>query len=330
MSQDDRTQPRPDPAADDDLSPVLPCLTSRQSSTRKTREARNGLANHPLTREYLDAGLRLMAGQFRPEIRPADDDDDEWSKQSAFFDWLSAQKVIDEVSRGGKLRGNQGTFEDRWPYKDYYIQDLLSYALWGKHWAQQAAVAEEFAEPLTTGEDFVRAVHEASYWSCRAQLSSASSRVWLIASAVCERYPAMKTAMGKIHRWLNGSWMPVYEAAITGRGLRLRPGITLSDVAEILSALSVGISLRIASDDDAGLIDDERRQSLLGTAALAVLASCIDAGDGRSLEEVVRELVGQDTARSPGGQARLATEPGPQPSGGSLSMMIAPPRPQLR
>src|SRR5215472_3941815 len=143
-------------------APVLPCLTSRQSSTRKTREARNGLANHPLTREYLDAGLRLMAGQFRPESRPADDDDDEWSKQSAFFDWLSAQKVIDEVSRGGRLRGNQGTFEDRWPYKDYYIQDLLSYALWGKHWAQHAAVAEEFAEPLTTGADFVQAVHEAS------------------------------------------------------------------------------------------------------------------------------------------------------------------------
>jgi hypothetical protein len=76
------------------------------------------------------------------------------------------------VSRGRRLRGNQGTFEDRWPYKDYYIQDLLSYALWVRHWAQHAAVAEEFAGPLTTGTDFVQAVHEASYWSCRAQLSA--------------------------------------------------------------------------------------------------------------------------------------------------------------
>jgi len=305
MSQDDRTPPSPDPAAEDDLSPVLPCLTSRQSSTRKTKEARNALANHPLTREYLDAGLRLMAGQFRPETRQADEDDDEWSKQSAFFDWLSAQKVIDEVSRGGKLRGNQGTFEDRWPYKDYYIQDLLSYALWVRHWAQHAAVAEEFAGPLTTGADFVQAVHEASYWSCRAQLSSTSSRVWLIASAVCERYPALKTAMGKVHRQLNGSWAPVYQAAIAGRGLQLRPGITIDHIAEILSALSIGISLRIATDDDADLIDDERQQSLLGTAALAVLASCIDTGDGRSLEEVIREIVGQHPPQAANGQARL-------------------------
>jgi hypothetical protein len=304
MSQDDRTPSSPDPAAEDDLSPVLPCLTSRQSSTRKTVQARRALANHPLTREYLDAGLRLIAGQFRPETRRPDDDD-EWSKQSAFFDWLSAQKVIDEVSRGGKLRGNQGTFEDRWPYKDYYIQDLLSYALWVRHWAQHAAVAEEFAGPLTTGADFVQAVHEASYWSCRAQLSSTSSRVWLIASAVGERYPAMKTAMGKVHRGLNDSWLPVYEAAITGRGLRLRPGVTINDVAEILSALSMGISLRIASDDHADLIDDERKQSLLGTAALAVLASCIDPGDGQSLEEIVRGLVHQRAEPAADQQAEL-------------------------
>lgn len=299
MSQDDRTPPSPDPAAEDDLSPVLPCLTSRQSSTRKTSQARNALANHPLTREYLDAGLRLMAEQFRPETRQAGEDDDEWSKQSAFFDWLSAQKVIDEVSRGGRQRGNQGTFEDRWPYKDYYIQDLLSYALWVRHWAQHAAVAEEFAGPLASGADFVQAVHEASYWSCRAQLSSTSSRVWLIASAVCECYPAMKTAMGKVRRQLNDSWLPVYEAAITGRGLRLRPGVMLSDIAEILSALSMGISLRIATDDNADLIDDERKQSLLGTAALAVLASCIDPGDGQSLEEIIRELVRQHAEPAP-------------------------------
>jgi hypothetical protein len=115
----------------------------------------------------------------------------------------------------------------------------------------------------------------------------------------------MKTAMGKVHRGLNDSWLPVYEAAITGRGLRLRPGVTINDVAEILSALSMGISLRIASDDDADLIDDERKQSLLGTAALAVLASCIDPGDGQSLEEVIRGLVHQRAEPAADRQAEL-------------------------
>jgi hypothetical protein len=264
---------------------------SRESSTRKTSQARRNLANNPLTREYLDAGLRLIAGQFRPDTNLAGDDDDKWSRQSAFFDWLSAQKVIDEVSRGGKQRGNQGTFEDRWPYRDYYIQDLLAYSLWGRHWAEHDAVPGTFADQLTAAASFAEAVHEAAYESCQAQLTTTSSRVWLITSAISDRYPAMKTAMAKVYRQLDASWLPVYEAAIAGRGLRLRPGITPDVLADILSALSSGISLRILSDPDVNLIDDEHRRSLLGTAAIAVLASCIDPGDGRSLEEVIRDIV---------------------------------------
>jgi hypothetical protein len=263
---------------------------SRETSTRKTSQARRNLANNPLTREYLDAGLRLIAGQFRPDTNLGDDDD-KWSRQSAFFDWVSAQKVIDEVSRGGKQRGNQGTFEDRWPYRDYYIQDLLAYSLWVRHWAEQAAVAVTFAEQLTAGADFAEAVHETAYWSCRAELTHTSSRLWLITSAISDRYPAMKTAMAKVHRQADASWMRVYDAAIAGRGLRLRPGITLDVLADILSSLSSGISLRILSDPDANLIDDEHHRSLLGTAAIAILASCIDPGDGRSLEEVIRDIV---------------------------------------
>lgn len=295
VSQNDGALPIPDPAADDDLSLVLMCLMSRESSTRKTSQARRNLANNPLTREYLDAGLRLIAEQFRPDIDLAADDDDKWSRQSAFFDWLSAQKVIDEVSRGGNQRGNQGTFEDRWPYRDYYIQDLLAYSLWVRHWEEQAAIPETFAERLTAGTDLAQAVHEASYSSCRAQLTNPSARLWLITSAISDRYPAMKTAMAKVHQQIEAGWMPVYEAAIAGRGLRLRPGVTLEDFADIISSLSSGISLRILSDPDAKLIDDERRRSLLGTAAIAILASCIDPGDGKSLEEMLGDIVRLNT-----------------------------------
>jgi hypothetical protein len=228
VSQTDSAPSIPDPAAEDDLSLVLTCLMSRESSTRKTSQARRNLANNPLTREYLDAGLRLIAAQFRPDISLADDDD-KWSRQSAFFDWLSAQKVIDEVSRGGKQRGNQGTFEDRWPYRDYYIQDLLSYSLWVRHWEEQAEIPKTFAKQLTTGRDFAEAVHEASYWSCRAQQTNTSSRIWLIASAISDRYPEMRAAMARVHSEIDASWMSVYEAAINGRGLGLRPGITMQD-----------------------------------------------------------------------------------------------------
>jgi hypothetical protein len=141
------------------------------------------------------------------------------------------------------------------------------------------------------GADFAEAVHEASYWSCREQQTNTSSRIWLIASAISDRYPAMRAAMAKVHSEIDATWILVYKAAINRRGLRLRPGITVEDFADIISALSSGIALRTASDPGEHLIDHERHRSLLGTAAIAVLASCIDTGDGRSLEELIGDIV---------------------------------------
>jgi hypothetical protein len=126
-------------------------------------------------------------------------------------------------------------------------------------------------------------------------MTSATCRVWLVASAVADRYSAMRTAMGQVHDQLNAAWKPIYEAVVTGQGLRLRPGITMDDFTEIISALSSGMSLHTVTDDGARIIDVSRRRSLLGTAALAVLASCIDPGDGKSLEEAVTEVVGTAT-----------------------------------
>lgn len=105
----------PVPAAEDDLSSVLMCVTSWHSGTRKTQAARNMLANHPLTREYLDAGLRLIAARLGPARLRAGDNHDGPGNTSGMFDWLSARQVIDEVGRGGNMRGNQETFDDRWP-----------------------------------------------------------------------------------------------------------------------------------------------------------------------------------------------------------------------
>src|ERR1700733_6147201 len=94
--------------------PRLPRLLSWHSSTRKTWEARMRLANSELTTEYLEAGVRLIAAQFGESRRSLGDSVHQPDTPSPFFDWLSERKVIDEVSRAGRLRGSQGTFEDRW------------------------------------------------------------------------------------------------------------------------------------------------------------------------------------------------------------------------
>jgi hypothetical protein len=66
--------------------------------------------------------------------------------------------------------------------------------------------------------------------------------------------------------------------------------VTLADLTDILTALAEGIGMRMLADPDAQLVDHERQQSLLGKAALAIAAACIDTGDGKSLEELLAPL----------------------------------------
>lgn len=277
-------------SAAEDLSLVLERLMSRESSTRKTKDSRRRLANHPLTREYLDAGVRLIFEQFQLTSHGTTEDGDEWRKPSALFEWLSARKVIDEVTRNSRQHGNQGTFEDRWPYRDYYIDDLLAYALWVLNWSAEIAVARQSAEPLAHHEDFSVAVHEAAYQLTVTKLSNPAARLLMIAVAISDRHPNLKAASVELYQTVHAHWIPVYHAMIAARGLRLRPDVTLEDLAGILCGVAEGLGLRALADPSFDYIDHEHHQSLLGKAVLAILAGAIDAGDGRPLTEVIQEI----------------------------------------
>jgi hypothetical protein len=290
MSAADISSREPGWPAADDLSLVLERLMSRESSTRKTKDSRRRLANHPLTREYLDAGLRLIFEQFQLASHGATEDGEEWRKPSALFGWLSARKIIDEVTRNGQQHGNQGTFEDRWPYRDYYIDDLLAYSLWARHWSAEIAVARRSAEPLARHEDFSVAVQQAAYQLAVTKLSNPATRLFMLAAAISDRYPNLKAATVELYQTVHARWIPVYQAMIAARGLRLRPDITLQDLADILCGVAEGLGLRALADPSFDYIDHEHRSSLLGKAVLAILAGAVDAGDGRTLTEVIQEI----------------------------------------
>lgn len=71
--------------------------------------------------------------------------------------------------------------------------------------------------------------------------------------------------------------------------LQLRPGITLREITCLLTAVADGLQMRYVADPDMEL-DDDGQKSLLGKAVLAFVAACVDSGDGRSLEDLVRDI----------------------------------------
>jgi hypothetical protein len=268
------------------------------SGTRKTEAALRRLANDPATKEYLEAGIRLITAQFQGEPHGnGDGGGADQSERRPFFDWLSQSMIVKEVSRGRLgLKGNVGTLRDRWPYHPHYIEDLLSYALWSRHYAMRVATAEESRDLLATAPDLVEAIHLVAYRDLCVLLGSPAFRVSLIAAATADRDVVVRRAITESYRLVGESWSALYQATLAARGLRLRSGVTLTDLTDMLTALAEGIGMRMLSDPNAQLVDHERQQSLLGKAAIAIAAACIDTGDGKTLEELVALLARPPTS----------------------------------
>ncbi|MGH3915516.1 MAG: hypothetical protein ACRDTC_19230 [Pseudonocardiaceae bacterium] len=95
-------------------------------------------ANNALTRVYLEAGVRLLEGHLFVESAGND------RLESRTFRWLSRGKVIAEVANGPEcsLKGNDGTFRDRWdPFSDY-LGDLILYSLRDCQWDARTDLAK--------------------------------------------------------------------------------------------------------------------------------------------------------------------------------------------
>lgn len=87
-----------------------------------------------------------------------------------------------------------------------------------------------------------------------------------------------------------GSWKELYAAVLRERRLRLRKGLTLDDLANALSAVNDGMTLRAMGDPGAGVVDHGNRRSLMGTVALAVIHAFLEPDDDASaltLEQAV-------------------------------------------
>ena len=98
-----------------------------RTGTPAEAEARAKLANHDMTRELLEAGMRLVTEQFKPGQPP--NQDEPIDDASPFFEWLSIARVTAEVANGNKdMKATEGIFRDRWPRRADYIEDLLSCA----------------------------------------------------------------------------------------------------------------------------------------------------------------------------------------------------------
>jgi hypothetical protein len=265
---------------DDDLTGVVLNVHRRNS------EATRRLVNHPLTRAYLEAGLRILEREF---VKGPPGHEDRLLRPLAT---LTRETVITEVANGPSelpRQGTVGSFRDRWAYFPDYVSDLTRYVLRTQRMPYDAQLAEQAGQALTDGE-FSSAVHEVAYRRMLLSTRSTTMRFRYSAVALAMRDQRLYEPLSSLYEHVTDVWERLIESVLSSRGLSLRPGLTPKDLATMLTALNEGLALRMASEPNHHVIDEPERRSMLGTAALTLFAGAVDTGDGNSIEEVVDTL----------------------------------------
>jgi hypothetical protein len=276
-----------------DLSKVLRGLN------RRTSFGRQGLANDPVTAAYLVAAVRLIERHLGPgATRTMADPEDADSISRPLLSFLSQRAIATEVDHNPPPfhgLGRVSTMRERWRHQSNFIADVLRFGLWSWHYpaAHQDEIADAEQEVIR-GRDPVRSIHRLCYWYMTRLLATPMFRLGLIAAAQAEGDAVIREAVSERYRENGLRWEHFYEEFLRSRGLRIRSGLTLEDCANLLAAVADGLALRALADPAAGIVDDARRRSLLGTAALALIAGCVertDQGNGVSLEQAVHDMV---------------------------------------
>lgn len=137
-----------------------------------------------------------------------------------------------------------------------------------------------------------QSVHELAYLNMTED--TPAFRLSHVAMCAADGDKTISDAIAKSHEGMLAPWKELYAAFIEARGLRLRPGITVDDIANILSAIVDGLMLRTAGNPASSLIDHGQKRTVLGTAALGLIYSFLEPtnnASGLTIEQAVNEMI---------------------------------------
>lgn len=285
----------------EDLSPVLLRLN------RRTDRGRQQLANDPVTAAYLAAALRLVerhlgprptATTTSPSVPGTRTNGEAIVAERSLFGFLTQRAVAAEVATNPDpfpRRGSVSTLRTSWRTQSDFLADLLGFVLWtGYYPASYAGLLGDGAEQLAEGEDFAAAVQEVAYHATDHLLAMVSFRIQLAASISADEDQAVRTVLAAKYERGQAIWGGIYTRMMAARGLQLREGITIGQVADILTAMVEGTALRaMAEGPDTRVLDPPNKRALLSTAALGLICGCMEPKgreDGLSLTEAVNAM----------------------------------------
>lgn len=243
-------------------------------------KSRARLANSDLTRAFLEAALALTGEVFVEGVGGAGE------TSPPTLAYLSRPRILSRArAEHPELVPTEAKFRDRWAGHQDFLEDFVSYALYARYRSVCKTLAGWSNELIASSSDFASAVHRSAYEGARLILEMPAYRLQLLTIASAAGDPDVSVAVKRMYDSLTTAWFELFGEIAASFGFTLRPGVSPRTFAIIVHAVVEGIGVRLLAGLDEPLVDDERHESVLGTAVLALFVSLIENGDGLTIEE---------------------------------------------
>jgi hypothetical protein len=210
------------------------------------------LANDPCTREFLQAGERLLH-----DILARDAEETPGRARVPFDELLgcvSRRQVVDEAERswtgqGGKAGGpTESAFRYRWNTQAGFLRDLAIYSLRSRLASSGQsgnAASLLFGNEMDTGiSAFDEKIDQIAYHEVLNLKNDKAFRLQVIFQAILAHDDQVANALRRVDNAHVEAWKNFYADAFGRLGLRLRPDVSWDDLAHALQAAGEGVVFR--------------------------------------------------------------------------------------
>ncbi|MFF5077535.1 hypothetical protein ACFY36_10820 [Actinoplanes sp. NPDC000266] len=258
-------------------------FVSEQTRVEQGRRLRN-----PRVRVLLEVGAELLQESLGGGI----DDPFRFPTVPA----VCARAALDEEFAGqdNPASSARNAYAKTWPTKARFDSDLVIYALTVPSWFAGDDYAFETVRELIDDEVPVDAVFERMAFNEAVLFEHKHFRLQVLMQALAPDVPIIREALDRMYEAITDAWARTAEGILGYYGLTLRPGLTVTDLATMLTAMAEGLGLRrLVRPGDRALMDRERGTTLLASGVFAVFTACLrEEGDDRTLAAFCRETTG--------------------------------------
>jgi hypothetical protein len=254
-------------------------------------------ANNPRTRDFLEAGQRLLRRDLaRDAGQPAD------AKGRPPFEevlaWLSRRRVVSEALRSWqpdaeKPRDSgptEAAYRYRWRTQAGYLRDLVIWALSPRmRRPEQVDRADEVIDAVQAGRlGFSDAIGKIAAAEVEDLADDPAFRLQLVFQATLAHDPQVHDALCRVDKTNVDAWTEFVERSYAKLGLTPRPGVTFAQLGSALHAVGEGVMFRAILNRPGQ--KTPAPAELLNLIATALIIATADAGDGKTLHETLNEL----------------------------------------